>query len=72
MMLEVDEIHTFYGKSHIIKGLSLHVEAGEVVCLLGRNGAGKTTTLRSIAGVTPPKQGRIIFQGTDITAGLRS
>ena len=67
MMLEVNEIHTFYGKSHIIKGLSLHVKEGEVVCLLGRNGAGKTTTLRSIAGVTPPKQGRIMFQGTDIT-----
>jgi branched-chain amino acid transport system ATP-binding protein len=67
MMLEVNEIHTFYGKSHIIKGLSMHVKEGEVVCLLGRNGAGKTTTLRSIAGVTPPKQGKIVFQGKDIT-----
>ena len=68
MMLEVNEIHTFYGKSYIIKGLSLNVKKGEVVCLLGRNGAGKTTTLRSIMGITPPKEGRIVFRGEDITS----
>ena len=68
MMLEVNEIHTFYGKSYIIKGLSLNVKKGEVVCLLGRNGAGKTTTLRSILGITPPKEGRIVFRGEDITS----
>ncbi len=68
MMLEVNEIHTFYGKSYIIKGLSLNVKKGEVVCLLGRNGAGKTTTLRSILGIIPPKEGRIVFRGEDITS----
>jgi branched-chain amino acid transport system ATP-binding protein len=67
MMLVVNDIHTFYGKSYIIKGLSLNVKRGEVVCLLGRNGAGKTTTLRSILGITPPKKGKIVFGGEDIT-----
>jgi len=55
-MLEVDGIHTFYGLSHILFGVSLRVDMGEVVCLLGRNGAGKTTTLKSIMGLTPPKR----------------
>ena len=66
-MLEVEGIHTFYGLSHILFGVSLRVEAGEVVCLLGRNGAGKTTTLKSIMGLTPPKQGSIKFKGEEIT-----
>jgi branched-chain amino acid transport system ATP-binding protein len=66
-MLEVQEIHTFYGLSHILFGVSLKVEAGQVVCLLGRNGAGKTTSLKSILGIAPPKQGRIRFKGEDIT-----
>ncbi len=66
-MLEVEEIHTFYGLSHILFGVSLKVEAGEVVCLLGRNGAGKTTTLKSIMGLTPPKQGSVRFKGEEIT-----
>lgn len=66
-MLEVDGIHTFYGLSHVLFGVSLKVEPGEVVCLLGRNGAGKTTTLKSIMGLTPPRQGRIRFKGEDIT-----
>jgi branched-chain amino acid transport system ATP-binding protein len=66
-MLEVDGIHTYYGLSHILFGVSLKVEAGQVVCLLGRNGAGKTTSLKSILGMAPPKQGRIRFKGEDIT-----
>jgi len=66
-MLEVEGIHSFYGLSHILFGVSLRVEAGEVVCLLGRNGAGKTTTLKSIMGLTPPKQGSIKFKGEEIT-----
>ena len=65
-MLEVSEIHTFYGMSHILFGVSLGVTHGEIVCLLGRNGAGKTTTLRSIMGLTPPRQGSIKFKGGEI------
>jgi branched-chain amino acid transport system ATP-binding protein len=60
-MLEVKEIHTYYGTSHILFGISLNVEKGEAVCLLGRNGAGKTTTLRSIIGLTSPRSGSIKF-----------
>ena len=67
MMLQVEDIHTFYGTSHIIQGLSLEIDKNEVVCLIGRNGAGKTTTLRSIMGLTPPRQGRIMFAGQNIT-----
>jgi branched-chain amino acid transport system ATP-binding protein len=66
-MLEVGQIHTYYGLSHILFDVSLGVERGEVVCLLGRNGAGKSTTMRSIMGLTPPKQGSIKFKGEDIT-----
>jgi len=66
MMLEIKEIHTYYGTSHILFGISLDVEAGEAVCLLGRNGAGKTTTFRSIIGLTPPKKGSIKFKGREI------
>lgn len=66
-MLDVEAIHTYYGLSHILFGVSLKVEAGQVVCLLGRNGAGKTTTLKSILGLTPPKEGRIRFKGEDVT-----
>ena len=65
-MLEVEGIHTFYGLSHILFGVSLRVDPGEVVCLLGRNGAGKTTTMKSIIGITPPKQGSIRFKGKEI------
>ncbi len=66
-MLKVNDIHTFYGESHVLHGVDLEVLEGEVVCLLGRNGAGKTTTLRSIMGLTPARQGSILLSGTDIT-----
>ncbi len=65
-MLEVKEIHTYYGTSHILFGLSFGIKEGEAVCLLGRNGAGKTTTFRSIIGLTPPKSGSIRFNGNEI------
>jgi len=65
-MLEVEGIHTFYGLSHILFGVSLKVDPKEVVCLLGRNGAGKTTTMKSIIGIIPPKQGSIRFKGKEI------
>jgi branched-chain amino acid transport system ATP-binding protein len=65
MILEVKDIHTYYGTSHVIFGLSLHVAEGELVGLLGRNGAGKTTTLLSIIGVTPPRSGSIKFLGEE-------
>ncbi len=61
MILEVHEIHTFYRTSHILFGVSLSVDRGEIVCLLGRNGAGKTTTIRSIMGLTSPRSGSIQF-----------
>ena len=66
-MLELKEIHTYYGLSHVIQGVSLMVEKGEIITLIGRNGAGKTTTLKSIIGLTPPRAGTVIFQGEDIT-----
>ena len=66
-MLSVDKIHTYYGSSHILFQVSLAVDRAEAVGLLGRNGAGKSTTLRSIMGLTPPKEGRITFNGEDIT-----
>jgi branched-chain amino acid transport system ATP-binding protein len=67
-MLNVKNIHTYYGLSHILFDVSLTVSQGEVVGLLGRNGAGKSTTMRSIMGLTPPKEGRIIFKEKDVTA----
>jgi branched-chain amino acid transport system ATP-binding protein len=62
-MLRVEEIHTYYGLSHILFGVSLEVHPGEVVALLGRNGAGKSTTMKSIMNMVPPRQGQIIFKG---------
>ncbi|MBI2561187.1 MAG: ATP-binding cassette domain-containing protein, partial [candidate division NC10 bacterium] len=67
MILELDRIVTAYGRSEVIRGVSLTVAPGEIVCLLGRNGAGKTTTLRSIMGLTPPRRGRVAFGGVDVT-----
>ncbi len=66
-MLEVDRIHTYYGLSHILFDVSLRVSQGEIVGLLGRNGAGKSTTMRSIGGLTPPRQGTVTFHGEPIT-----
>jgi len=66
MILEVNQINTYYETSHILFDVSLSIESGEVVCLLGRNGAGKTTTLRSIMGLTPPKSGSVRFHGEEI------
>jgi branched-chain amino acid transport system ATP-binding protein len=66
MILEVKEINTYYGTSHILFNVCLSVDRGEVVCLLGRNGAGKTTTMRSIMGLTPAKSGSIQFHGEEL------
>jgi branched-chain amino acid transport system ATP-binding protein len=66
-LLEVEEIHTYYGAIEALKGISITVEEGEVVTLIGANGAGKSTTLRSIAGLTPASRGTIRFEGEDVT-----
>ena len=66
-MLTVDDIHTYYGDSHILQGVSLKVGQGEAVALLGRNGVGKSTTIKSIIGFTPPRRGRITLRGVDVT-----
>jgi branched-chain amino acid transport system ATP-binding protein len=67
VILDVADIHTYYGSIHAIKGISLQVREGEIVTLIGANGAGKSTTLRSINGLNRPREGRIVFQGRDIT-----
>src|SRR5205823_3622679 len=67
MLLSVEGLQTFYGKSHVLRDVSFTVPAGEISVLLGRNGAGKTTTLRSIMGLTPPRAGAVRFKGQDIT-----
>jgi branched-chain amino acid transport system ATP-binding protein len=66
-MLEVRDIHTYYGDSYVLQGVSLRVERGTVVAVLGRNGMGKTTLMRSIIGFTPPRRGQLWFKGVDIT-----
>ncbi len=66
-MLEVSDIHTYYGESHVLYGVSLEVKEGQIVALLGRNGMGKTTVARSIMGLTPPRSGTIRFKGKDIS-----
>ena len=65
-LLEVNDIHTYYGKIHALKGISLTVEEGEIVTLIGANGAGKTTTLRTISGLIKPRQGNVTLEGEDI------
>jgi branched-chain amino acid transport system ATP-binding protein len=66
MLLEVKAIHTYYGKSHILSDVSLSIDRGETVALLGRNGFGKSTTLKSIMGLAPPQSGSILYQGQEI------
>lgn len=66
-LVEIQQIDAYYGDSHILFDLSLEVDEGEVVCLLGRNGAGKTTTLKSVIGLVPPRSGRIALRGLDLT-----
>ena len=65
-MLQIDQIHSYYGKSYILQGVSLKVEEGQIVGLLGRNGVGKTTTIRSVVGFIHPRRGSIIFKGHEI------
>jgi len=65
-ILEVEDIHTYIGQFHILEGVSLKVRRGSITVLLGRNGAGKTTTLKSILGLTPPREGRVTFDGAEI------
>ena len=66
-LLELDDVHTYYGESHVLQGVDLAVEEGEIVALIGRNGVGKTTTLRSILQLTTPREGTVRFQGEDVT-----
>ncbi|WOI18062.1 ATP-binding cassette domain-containing protein [Marinobacter salarius] len=61
MILDVRNIQTFYGESQALQGVTLQLEAGETVCILGRNGAGKSTTLKSIMGLTPPRSGEVVL-----------
>ena len=66
-VLEVEDVHTYYGESHVLQGISLHVAEGEVLAILGRNGMGKTTLIRSVIGFTPARRGSIHFKGRDVT-----
>jgi branched-chain amino acid transport system ATP-binding protein len=66
-ILQVHDIHTYYGDAYVLQGLSLELEQGQILGLLGRNGVGKTTLVNSIVGFTPPRRGRIVFKGADIT-----
>ena len=66
-MLELSDVHTYYGASHVLQGVTLAVGPGEIVTILGRNGMGKTTLMRSIIGFTPPRRGRVCFKGDDVT-----
>lgn len=65
-LLTVEDAHAYYGESHVLEGVSMEVEAGEVVALVGRNGVGKTTTLRTILQLTPPRRGSVRFRGTEL------
>src|SRR5919108_6234043 len=66
-LLDIAEVHAGYDKADVLQGVSLAVEAGSITCLLGANGSGKTTLIRSILGLTPPRAGRIAFDGNEIT-----
>ena len=65
--LRLTDLHSYYGKSHILQGVTLEVAPGEIVTLLGRNGAGKSTTLKSAVGLITPRQGRVELEGRDVT-----
>jgi branched-chain amino acid transport system ATP-binding protein len=67
LALEVEGVHTYYGDSHVLQGVSLRVDPGEVLAILGRNGMGKTTLIRTIVGFTPPREGRVLYEGTETT-----
>ena len=67
MLLELKDLHTYYQESHILQGISLNVDHGEIVCLLGRNGVGKTTTLKSTIGLVKPRSGEVLFKGQNIS-----
>src|SRR6202162_69985 len=66
-ILEVHDIHTYYGDAYVLQGLSLELAQGQILGLLGRNGVGKTTLVNSIVGFNPPRRGKIVFKGTNIT-----
>lgn len=66
-MLKVEDVHTYYGQSYVLQGISLNVSAGEAVAILGRNSTGKSTTLKTILGIAPPARGEIVFNGHDLT-----
>jgi branched-chain amino acid transport system ATP-binding protein len=65
-MLDVAGVHTYYGESHVLHGVSLEVRPGEAVALLGRNGVGKTTLIRTVVGFTPPREGTVRYEGRDL------
>jgi branched-chain amino acid transport system ATP-binding protein len=67
LLLEARELHTYYGASHVLHGVSFSISEGEMVALMGRNGMGKTTTIRSVLGLTPPRAGSVLVRGTDVT-----
>jgi len=67
VILEMKDVHTYYGTSHVLFGVSLDVDQGEVVCLMGRNGAGKSTAFRTVMGLSPPRAGYVLFRGKDVT-----
>ncbi len=66
-LLELEDVHTYYGESHILQGVDMTVEEGSVVALIGRNGVGKTTTLRTVLQLTPPREGTVTYRGEDVT-----
>ena len=70
MLLEIKDLHTYYEQSHILQGVSLGIDCGEIVCLLGRNGVGKTTTLKSLIGFVKPRSGQVIFKGKNVVGLL--
>ncbi|MGC8603213.1 MAG: ABC transporter ATP-binding protein [Desulfomonilaceae bacterium] len=70
MLLEVTDLHSYYGKSHILQGIDVSLDHGETVCLLGRNGVGKTTTLKSVMGMVKPARGKVFFDGKELTGLL--